>query len=32
MAGFKREFTDGDTTRGVDVGRSGIADVPACCL
>ncbi|ODU49451.1 MAG: hypothetical protein ABS92_05845 [Thiobacillus sp. SCN 63-374] len=32
MTGFEREFTDGDTTRSVDVGSGGIADVPACRL
>ncbi len=32
MARFKREFTDGDATRSVDVGSGGVADVPACRL
>ena len=32
LAGFKREFANGDATRGVDIGSGGIADVPACRL
>ena len=32
MPRFEREFADGHTTRGVDVGSGRIADVPACHL